>query len=85
MKMKGKLRHIRIEPGKNGFAVHAHHDMPSKSDSPMSMPDQSQPSFFPDAQSTADHVKGLMQAHMGQSDNDGDEGVPKQFQKLRRR
>jgi len=76
--MKGKLRELNIRPGANGWAVHAHHDMPTqdKGTPMMDVGEPSKPSFFANRQAALEHAGGIMAAHEGanpMNDHDADD------------
>ena len=79
MGKKGTLQHIRIEPAKNGYTVHAHHSMPmgdGKNPESLGAASDSQPAVFTKKKHVLDHVKGLLNEHEGMdpgADNDAND------------
>jgi hypothetical protein len=69
---KGKLRSIRVEAAKNGYAIHAEHEPPaSKGGDAQMMPYQPQQPFLATGRQAAlDHISGLMAAHEGGGSQD---------------
>lgn len=76
---KGSLQSVRIEPGNNGYAVHAHHQMPAQkpgANRGMAMPfEEEKPSFFNNRKGVVDHINQMLAAHEGTSANAAQDSV----------